>query len=151
MEFSLVIQDSVSYRIQLITYSCLFHSVIQMGTVALNWGLMLDPPCYLKYKTRQQLQYMNKKNNIIKQASTNNFDSKGGYCRLTNIQTQGLNRRKKYCTCIDLQSANQAIKFVLCQKGGTYFSKAKKNMCRKTKLMERDQKLDPYYQNTLTW
>lgn len=38
---------------------------------------------------------------------------------------------------------------VLCQKGGTYFSKAKKNMCRKTKLMERDQKLDPYYQTHL--
>lgn len=55
---------------------------------------------------------MNTKKNIIKQASTNNFDSKGGYCRLANIQTQGLNRRKKYSTCIDLQSANQAIKFV---------------------------------------
>lgn len=54
---------------------------------------------------------MNTKN-IKKQASTNNFDSKDGYCRLTNIQTQGLNQRKKYCTCIDLQSANQAIKFV---------------------------------------
>lgn len=50
---------------------------------------------------------------IKKQPSTNNFDSKGGYCRLANIYRHKVwIEEKKYCTCIDLQSAYQAIKFV---------------------------------------
>lgn len=67
------------------------------------------------------------------------------------IDTRFESKKKILYMCRSTISKSSYKICVLCQKGGTYFSKAKKNMCRKTKLMERDQKLDPYYQNTLTW